>query len=225
MLLAMIITWAAQGEGRYPWQNSTIPYISDIGASFLQPLFIAGSAVTAVAFVAALATERLLRHSGRLHAHLRGRERVCSYLAIFGAFIGGLALILLSCFNVHLHKTLHDTFLLVFIVGVALSAVFSICEFRWISHNYEYVREVRFAYITKGVIAGILIVLAIAYAITFKLASSVGGVLEWIIAFGFTFYLLTFAYDLRLSKGVHKFELSGVEPGAPPNPGMRSAMA
>lgn len=49
------------------------------------------------------------------------------------------------------------------------------------------------------------------------------AVIEWIIAFGFTFYILSFAYDLRLSKGVHKFELSGVErfePGAHP-PAMR----
>ena len=45
--------------------------------------------------------------------------------------------------------------------------------------------------------------------------------LEWTIAFGYTFYLLTFAYDLRLSKGVHKYELSGHEPRAPP-PAMRT---
>jgi hypothetical protein len=33
-------------------------------------------------------------------------------------------------------------------------------------------------------------------------------VLEWVISFGFTFYLLTFFYDLRLSKGVEKGALS-----------------
>lgn len=47
------------------------------------------------------------------------------------------------------------------------------------------------------------------------------AIIEWIIAFGFTFYLLTFAYDLRLSKGVHKYELKGIEPGTPP-PAMRT---
>ena len=47
------------------------------------------------------------------------------------------------------------------------------------------------------------------------------AVIEWVISFGFTFYLLTFAYDLRLSKGVHKFELSGHEPSVPP-PAMRT---
>jgi hypothetical protein len=34
------------------------------------------------------------------------------------------------------------------------------------------------------------------------------GILEWIIAFGFVFYLLTFYFDLRMSKGMHKGDLS-----------------
>ena len=32
--------------------------------------------------------------------------------------------------------------------------------------------------------------------------------MEWTIAFGFTFYMLTFFWDLRMAKGVHKGELS-----------------
>ena len=32
--------------------------------------------------------------------------------------------------------------------------------------------------------------------------------LEWTIAFGYTFYLLTFAYDLRMAKGIHRGQLS-----------------
>ena len=34
------------------------------------------------------------------------------------------------------------------------------------------------------------------------------AVLEWTIAFGYTFYLLTFAYDLRMAKGVHRGQFS-----------------
>ncbi|KAI0031210.1 Frag1/DRAM/Sfk1 [Vararia minispora EC-137] len=216
MLLAMIITWAAQGGGRYAWQDSSVPYISDIGASFLQPLFIAGCSVTSASFILSLSIERLLRHHGRLHAHLRKRERAFASLSILGAVVGGAGLILLSIFDDKNHRSAHDAFLLVFIVGVALSAIFTVVEFRWISHNYIYVRQVRIAYVAKGTIAGILIILAIAYAIAFSLQPDAGAVLEWVIAFGYTLYLLTFAYDLRLSKGVHKYELSGREPKAPP---------
>jgi len=75
----------------------------------------------------------------------------------------------------------------------------------------------------KAIIAGILIILAIAFAVTLFKNTNVGGrmrpctlryiltllvgILEWCIAFGFTFYLLTFYFDLRQSKGVHRGEL------------------
>lgn len=105
MLVGMITVYYAQGKGPYFWQNSHIPFISDIGASFLQPLFIAGSCVTSACFIASLAIERLLRHHGRLHADLRRREMVFSYLAIFGAVIASVGLISLSCLNDRDHKT------------------------------------------------------------------------------------------------------------------------
>ena len=227
MLVAMITVYYAQGKGPYFWQRSTIPYISDIGASFLQPLFIAGCSVTSACFVASLSIERLLRHHGRLHADLRRREKAFSWLAILGAVIGAVGLITLACRNDRDHKTEHDIFLLVFIVGVALSAIFTIVEFRWISKNYHWVRKVRRAYVAKAFIAGILILAAIGYAICFKFARGGGGafrfpcpylrvrtdvcyvaaIIEWIIAFGFTFYLLTFVWDLRMAKGVRAGEL------------------
>lgn len=64
-LLAMLITWLAQGRPRLPSQDGSIAYISDIGADILKPLFIAGSSITAVSFFLSLAVERWLRHSGR----------------------------------------------------------------------------------------------------------------------------------------------------------------
>ena len=81
--------------------------------------------------------------------------------------------------------------------------------------------KLKFAYVMKGIIATTLILLAIAFAIAMYEANDVGGthsscplflhsltavaaILEWLIAFGYTFYLLTFAYDLRMAKGVHR---------------------
>ena len=46
--------------------NGTIPYISDIAADILKPLFIVGCSITAVGFFLCLFRERWLRHSGRL---------------------------------------------------------------------------------------------------------------------------------------------------------------
>jgi MFS family permease len=206
----MIITWLATGRPHYVSMTSDqhIPLISDIGADILKPLFIVSCSITAVSFVLDLIFERYLRHSGRLMPNMRTRERVFSSLAILGSFIGGAGLILLSIFDTKRHHNLHDVLLLVFIVGVALSAIFTIVEFRWISKDFKYVALLKRSYRMKAIIAGILILLAVGFAATEFTVVNVGAVFEWVIAFGYTFYLLTFYYDLRQSKGVHKGELS-----------------
>jgi len=207
-LWAMLITWLVQGKPKYVTQQGSIAYISDIGASFLKPLFIVGCCITGVTFFLALTIERWLRHTGRLIPDMRRRERALARLAILGSFIGGAGLILLSIFDTGRHPSLHRVFLLVFIVGVGLSAIFTILEYRWISHDFVEIRKLKTAYIMKGIIASILILCAIAFAITLYLAPNAGAILEWVIAFGYTFYLLTFCYDLHMAKGVHKGELS-----------------
>jgi uncharacterized membrane protein len=68
----------------------------------------------------------LCSHS--LVAHMRRRETVLGILAMVGSFIGGLGLILLSIFDTKLFESAHRAFLLVFIIGVALSAIFTIVE-------------------------------------------------------------------------------------------------
>jgi uncharacterized membrane protein YbjE (DUF340 family) len=163
----MIITWAATGTPHYASMDGNIPYISDVGASYLKPLFITGASITAVGFVASLFVERILRSHGRLIENFRKRERVFSWLAILGSVIGGAGLILLTIFDTLRHSSLHRLFLLIFMVGVALSAVFSIIEFRWIAKDFKGARRLRRAYIMKGIIAGILIILAIAFGVSF----------------------------------------------------------
>ncbi|KAI0749424.1 Frag1/DRAM/Sfk1 family-domain-containing protein [Daedaleopsis nitida] len=207
-LWALLITWLASGRPKYVSQEGKIAYISDVGASFLKPLFIVGCVVTGVSFFLSLVVERWLRHDGRLVANMRRRERVLSSLAILGSFIGGCGLILLSIFDTKNYTNLHRLFLLIFIVGVGLSAIFTVLEFRWISKDFIEVRKLKAAYIAKGIIACILILLAIAFAVLLFEVPDAGAVLEWTIAFGFTFYLLTFFWDLRMSKGVSRGELS-----------------
>ncbi|KAF8207119.1 hypothetical protein K438DRAFT_1917563 [Mycena galopus ATCC 62051] len=177
-ILSMLITWLAQGgtsRPRYSSQAQSIAYISDVGADILKPLFVVGCVITAVTFVLSLVIERYLRHSGRLIPTMRRREN--------GMSVGRphLALYLR-------HKTSPQPaqrLLLMFMVGVALSAIFTCVEYRWISRDFFYVRQLRIAY-----------------------AFNAGAILEWTISLGFTFYLLTFYYDLRQAKGVRKGELN-----------------
>ncbi|KAF7330278.1 hypothetical protein MVEN_02465700 [Mycena venus] len=228
-ILSMLITWLAQGgtsRPRYSSQSQSIAYISDVGADILKPLFIVGCSITAVAFFLSLVIERYLRHSGRLIPTMRRREKVFSVLAVLGSVIGGAGLILLSVFDTKRHMNLHRVFLLMFMVGVALSAIFTCievhaplrslsayspdCQYRWISKDFHYLRELRAAYIAKGIIVSILVVLAIAFgaALFTRKAFNAGAILEWTISLGFTFYLLTFYFDLRQAKGVHKGQLN-----------------
>lgn len=62
---------------------------------------------------------------------MRRRERAFSIMAILGSFLGGAGLILLSVFDTKRHPSAHRAFLLVFIVGVGLSAIFTVIEVRY----------------------------------------------------------------------------------------------
>lgn len=130
-----------------------------------------------------------------------------SSLAIASSVMGGAGIILLSIFDTKRHTSIHRVFLLVFIVGVALSAIFTVAEFAWLKKDYRFHTQLRTAYITKIVIVTILVVAAIAFAVCLFVAKDAGAVLEWFIAFGFTFYILTFWYDLRQAKGVRRGEM------------------
>ena len=51
----------------------------------------------------------------------------------------------------------------------------SVLQFRWISHDFVEIRKLKMAYIAKGIFAGILIILAIAFAILLYTANDAGG--------------------------------------------------
>ena len=59
---------------------------------------------------------------------MRRREKVFNVLAVLGSVVGGAGLIFLSIFDTKRHMNLHRGFLLMFMVGVALSAIFTCIE-------------------------------------------------------------------------------------------------
>ena len=59
---------------------------------------------------------------------MRRREKVFSVLAILSSVVGGAGLILLSVFDTKRYTTAHRLFLLIFMLGVWFSAVFSVIE-------------------------------------------------------------------------------------------------
>ena len=71
---------------------------------------------------------------------MRVREKVFSALAILSSVVSGVALILLSVFDTERYTTLHRLFLLIFMLGVWFTAIFSVAEVRyWRNRHFSYV--------------------------------------------------------------------------------------
>jgi hypothetical protein len=130
--MGLLIHWTSTGKPRYPSMDDDqrIAYISDVGAEKLKPLFIAGSCVTTVFLDLSLLSERWLRHRGRLAKNTTTTEKVLTALSLIFAAIGTAGLILLSIFDTLRHPKLHDVFLLLFIVGYVVSAIFICWEYQ-----------------------------------------------------------------------------------------------
>lgn len=115
-LIAMLAVWSAEGKPHYieEYKTQHIPFISDIGASGVKPLFIAGSATMVVVFDLAFISERWLRHKGRLAQNYNITEKILSGFAIAFAIIGACGLIFLSIFDTKRYPNVHQSMLGVF---------------------------------------------------------------------------------------------------------------
>ena len=185
--------------------GQNIPYISDVGASPLKPLFITGCVVTTVLLDAGFAADRWLRHRGRLAPNTTLREKVLSGLCIACALVGTAGLVLLSVFDTVHHPRLHDVFLGLFIGGYLFSSVFVCWEFRLLHTHTRRLsggrgprhRVLRASFWLKLVFIVVELALTIAFlAANHERRRNAGAVLEWIIGFIFSFYIFSFAIDL-----------------------------
>ncbi|KAH8773356.1 putative FK506 suppressor Sfk1 [Hyaloscypha sp. PMI_1271] len=199
MLLGLLISWNVNGRPRYPSMENDqdVAYISDVGGDKLKPLFIAGSCVTTIFLDLSFLSERWLRHRGRLAANVSAIEKVLSGLSMAFALLGTIGLILLSIFDTRSHHTLHDIFLLLFILGYVVSAIFICWEYQRLGAKYREHRILRASFWIKLAFILIEIALAVAFAAcNFRDALNAAGILEWTIAFIFTFYVFSFFIDL-----------------------------
>ncbi|KAF8604436.1 hypothetical protein BDV93DRAFT_471961 [Ceratobasidium sp. AG-I] len=214
-LLAMMITWAATGKPIYPSQDGTIPYISDIGASYLKPLFVVGCVITGLGFFFTVLSERFLRMRGRLLPNFRRRGAVLGIISCICAFIAAAGLGLLSGFDTLRHPSLHRLFLLIFMLGTVLSAIATTIEFLALKREARHAAGLADAtdfsfnimrtaqgltgsYIAKLLLVAVEIALSVGFAVTMYAGkNNVAAILEWTISFVFVFYVLTFYFDLR----------------------------
>jgi Frag1/DRAM/Sfk1 family len=172
-------------------------YISDIGAQYLKPLFIAGCVLTVITLDASIIASRWLRHRGYLVRNTSRGEKILSGLAIGFALVGAAGLILLSIFDTLRHPKLHDGFLLFFIGGYVLSAIFSCAEYQRLGVKKRQHRVLRISFWIKLAFVVVELLLAICFAsLTFTHNQQSAAYFEWVIAFIFTLWVLSFAIDL-----------------------------
>lgn len=183
-------------------------FISDVGAAN-HTLFICICCVVGGFYILSLFAERWLRHIDRLPTDVRRREKIFDWIAIIFTIIGSCGLILLSIFDAFNHSTVHWSMTLVFIVGVAISAVFQSAEV-WCLHKSHPDRQHLWRNsIAKLIIVTLAILCAIAFGVTYKIsgggsatdekANRVGSGaagLEWAVAFILVFYFFTLVADL-----------------------------
>ncbi|EPE09416.1 fk506 suppressor [Ophiostoma piceae UAMH 11346] len=227
MLLGMILGWVidlhrehtiSMDDGQY------IPYISDIGAtSRFKPMFIALSAVTTASLDLSFLADRWLRHSGRLTPNGSRGQKVLAVLAILFAIVGTAGLILLSVFDVAHHHTLHDAFLLCFLGGYVLSAIFICWEYQRLGIHNRHLRILALSFWIKLSFVLIEVLLAIVFvSLTFTDHTNGGAAVEWVIAVFFAFYVFSFCIDLY--PAVHTRHAHGdVEKNGTDNIGLSSA--
>ncbi|KAJ5758127.1 Frag1/DRAM/Sfk1 [Penicillium nucicola] len=217
MLLAMLGHWTMIGEPRYglmkPGQN--IPFISDIGAQELKPLFMIGCITTVL----------LLNLSFYQFIQSRGYvNKLCTHASFFFTVIGSTGLILLSVFDNIDHHFTHDVFVTIFIVGYLISAALMCLDYVHLGISHALREPMIF---TSFVIKLSFIIVELTLVIVFRVTEAIhykennmAATLEWVIAFVFTGYILSFIVDLlpstqkqlHVEKGYEQLEMAMAYP-------------
>ncbi|KAK8067190.1 frag1 dram sfk1 family protein [Apiospora hydei] len=199
-LLGLLIYWIVDTHRvKYPSMqgDQTIAYISDVGASELKPLFVTGCIITTIFLDLSFGADRWLRHRGRLVPNVSRTEKVLSGLTIVFAFVGTIGLTCLSGFDTAHYHTLHDIFLLLFIAGYLLSAVFICWEYQRLGIKYREHRVLRISFWIKLTFIIVEFLLAVAFAATnFLKRYDDAAIIEWVVSFVFSFYVFSFFVDL-----------------------------
>ncbi len=212
MLIALLICWAGQGHPIYAFigHYQDPVYISYIGATNLQPLFIACAGAQGIFYCASILTEYVLRRSGKLQYWFKKDERNLIFAACILGGVGQLGILLCSCFNIKHFRRVHDTMLGIFVCFVFLSLVCIITQYVMMGLNYQkiHVKHKRWnKFMISGILKVVWVVVAVLLAICFVAISdsSISSRFEWSLAFWYSFLWIIFGYDLfPAAKKEHK---------------------
>ena len=126
-LTILLARWLALGRPTYPGQvNPEIPFVSDIAAFTLQPVFIAGCAVTGVAFAGTVFAVHHVRYSHDFYGLSdddAGWRQSVSFVALFMGMFASVCLVCLSIFDTFENNDQHRYILMCTFGGLGLAAI------------------------------------------------------------------------------------------------------
>lgn len=178
--------------------GQTIAYISDVGATTtMKPWFIVGSIFTTIFLDLGFFADRWLRHKRRLAPNTSLSEKILSGLCMIFAIVGTVGLCCLSGFDTYHYPQLHDIFLVCFIGGYWLSAIFICAEYQRLGKKYRQHRSLRISFWVKLAFIFLELALVVVFGVmNFRGHYNLAAVFEWIVALVFTGYVLSFVIDL-----------------------------
>ncbi|QFZ28894.1 hypothetical protein EJF18_50112 [Clavispora lusitaniae] len=215
MLIALLACWGAQGHPIYSFmkgKHQDPVYLSDIGATNLQPLFIACTGFQMIFFMGTLIMEYVLRKKHKLQPYVSTKQPKLAIASIICGCIGEIGILLVACFKTSKFKHVHFA-----MVGVFIAFVFFACCFNFtltfifgnfpqrLHPNHEKVifgkRRWANLYMVSFFLKIIWVIFAIVFAVAFGALMNQGyksasAVFEWIICYWYGFLLLIWSLDL-----------------------------
>lgn len=215
MLIALLSAWSLQGHPIYWFMNGEFQnpvYISDVGATNLQPVFIACTGFQLIFFVGTLVMEYVLRTRQKLQPYVSLKQPKFAIVSIICALIGELGILMVSIFKTNKFHSVHIS-----MVGVFIFFVFWACFFNFLNSfifgnfpqrlhpNHEKVifGSHRWAnlYMLSFFIKLFWLCAAVVFAVFFgynmkKGNNSLSAIFEWTISFWYGLLLLLWAMDL-----------------------------
>ncbi|TIA94969.1 hypothetical protein E3P96_03960 [Wallemia ichthyophaga] len=211
-LVGLLALWATNDYYRIISGRGLVVYISDLGATW-KPFFIAMNCVTVAFYLIGIIAQRWLRSFERIPEALRKREVAFGWITIIFGIIGSAGLITLGIMDDVNHPTVHWSMTVVFVVGIAISAISQTCEVSCLAFDHPDRAHLR----RNGIMKLLVVGLAVACAITFGALqgtcsgdiyspqnpgrncydiTSAAASFEWITAFWVVFYFITLGLDL-----------------------------
>lgn len=221
MLIALLVCWYAQGEPQYSWNDEyqSPPYISDLGATNLQPLFISCAGFQAIFFVGTLVMEYFLRRYRKLQPWVSTKQSKFQIISIVCAIIGQLGILFVSIFTTTAFHSVHLLMVAIFIVFSFFTCVFNFLNSfifgnypTRLSPNHEKVifGTHRWAnlYMVSFFLKLVWLCGAVVFAVIFGYKmktdeASLSAVFEWTISFWYGLLLVFWSIDLFPSAVKH----------------------